>query len=223
MGYLTLSEAPSTTTCLALFVPDSKECLAIVRGALQALTIPDNWDVYGILTPEESAEAFESMFLRFLAREGSCRLIGEIVLYAGTDNPYPDLWLVCDGNERLVADFPDLFAVIGHTYGEHDAEHFWLPNLSLHVAMGAAPESDLPIGTYIGTDDYDLIEENIPQHAHDIPQYATDLAVGGGELVVIVPTEDMTETGEWGAEEPERISNYQPSLCMAYFIVAKGG
>jgi len=72
MGYLTLSEAPVTTTCRALFVPDSQDCLAVVRGALMALTLPENWELYGTLTQEESAAVFQEMFDRFCASEGDC-------------------------------------------------------------------------------------------------------------------------------------------------------
>lgn len=72
MAYLSLDEAPDTATCRALFVPDSPDCLAIVRGALMALTLPENWEVYGTLTPEESAAVFNEMFARFCASEGSC-------------------------------------------------------------------------------------------------------------------------------------------------------
>jgi len=72
VGYLTLNEAPDTATCRALFVPDSPDCLAIVRGALMALTIPENWDLYGTLTQEESAAVFVAMFNSFCLGEGAC-------------------------------------------------------------------------------------------------------------------------------------------------------
>jgi len=72
VGYLTPDEAPDTATCRALFVPDSRECLAIVRGALQALTLPESWTQQGELTPEQAAELFVEMFDRFCFDEGEC-------------------------------------------------------------------------------------------------------------------------------------------------------
>lgn len=72
MGYLTLDEVPDTATCRALFVPDSPDCIAIVRGALMALTLPENWELYGALNQEESAAIFNDMFAKFCAGEGAC-------------------------------------------------------------------------------------------------------------------------------------------------------
>lgn len=194
-----------------------------MRGLLQTLTLPESWVPQGTLTPEESAAVFQDMFFRFLDNEGSCRLIGEIILYAGDANPYPDLWLPCDGNERLIADYPALFDIIGYVYGAHDETHFWLPNLSLHVPTAPDVGAGYPVGTYFGSNSIDLSDDTLPEHAHEIPAYSTALAVEGGELVVIVPTEDITETGTWGAEEPEEASSYPPMIVMNYFIVAKDG
>lgn len=222
MGYLTPDIEPDNATCRALFIPNSEQFLAIVKGAIQELTEPESWVKFGTLTPEQAAAACVDMFDRLSFNEGSCRVIGEIILYAGDTNPYPEKWVVCDGNERLIADYPDLFDVIGYLYGAHDETHFWLPNLSLHVAMGAAPEAEYPIGMYLGSDDIEVTESELEYHAHDIPLYSTALAVSGGDLVVVVPTEDITETGQWGTDDPQPITNYQPTVLMTYFIVAKG-
>jgi hypothetical protein len=87
MGYLTPNTAPDTVTCRALFVPNSEECLAIVRGAINELIYAYNWDKYGALTEQESADLFVDMFDRFCYSEGPCRVIGEIIEFAGTTSP----------------------------------------------------------------------------------------------------------------------------------------
>lgn len=223
MGYLTPNEVPDSAVCRALFIPNNAQFLAIVRGAIQSLTEPENWDLFGTLTQEQAAAACVDMFDRFSMQEGSCRLIGEIVLYAGDANPYPELWLPCDGNERLIADYPSLFDVIGYVYGAHDEDHFWLPNLSLHIPTAPDVGAGYPVGTYFGSDSIDLSDGTLPAHEHDIPAYSTALAVEGGELVVVVPTEEITQTGSWGSDDPEDASSYPPMVVMNYFIVAKDG
>lgn len=199
------------------------EFLAIVRGAIAELTEAHNWVKHGTLTPEQAAAAYFDMFDRFLSNEGMCRVIGEVILYAGTTNPYPDKWVVCDGTEQLVADYPDLYAVIGHLYGDHDSTHFWLPSLSLHVPMGAQPDNGYPIGMYLGSNLIEVREENLPAHMHMIPATTTDLAVGGGELVVLVPSEGYTLTDEQEEAPNDPIEAYPPSVLMTYYIVAKEG
>lgn len=41
----------------------------------------------------------------------------------------PDGYLLCDGSEILVADFEELYSVIGTTYGSSDSTSFCLPDL----------------------------------------------------------------------------------------------
>lgn len=41
----------------------------------------------------------------------------------------PDGFLLCDGSEVNVVDYPDLFAVIGTTFGSSDSTKFCLPDL----------------------------------------------------------------------------------------------
>ena len=52
--------------------------------------------------------------------------IGVIQAYSGTT--IPNGYLLCDGASYKVADYPDLYAVIGNTYGG-DTENFNVPNL----------------------------------------------------------------------------------------------
>ena len=52
--------------------------------------------------------------------------IGVIQAFSGTTIPHG--YLICDGASYKVADYPDLYAVIGNTYGG-DTENFNVPNL----------------------------------------------------------------------------------------------
>lgn len=54
--------------------------------------------------------------------------------YAGTTAP--DGELLCDGTSYLRATYPDLFAIIGTTYGSADATHFNVPDLRGRIPVG---------------------------------------------------------------------------------------
>lgn len=53
--------------------------------------------------------------------------IGQIVAWSTTSAP--SHWLLCNGASLLRADYPDLFAIIGTTYGSVDGTHFNVPDL----------------------------------------------------------------------------------------------
>ena len=50
----------------------------------------------------------------------------------------PSGWLLCDGTSYLRADYADLFAVIGTTYGSADGTHFNVPDLRQRFPLGKA-------------------------------------------------------------------------------------
>ena len=60
---------------------------------------------------------------------GSDIPIGVVLQFSGKDTMIPDGFLICDGSSLLRTDYPDLFNVIGTTYGSTDNTHFNLPNI----------------------------------------------------------------------------------------------
>jgi len=223
MPYLTPDEVPDSATCRALFVPNNEQYLAIVRGAIQELTFPYNWTKYGALTPDEAAAAFMDMFDRFSFNEGTCRVIGEIVTFAGDVSPNVN-WLMCDGSSVLQADYPDLYTVIGDTYGSALPTYFKLPDLRGRSPAGAGTGSGLSpvaLGEYYGEQDHVLSESEIPSHAHTVGDTLTGLAVAPGELPVLVPNPIPTLTGFTGGGGAH--NNIPPRLGITYLIVAKDG
>lgn len=59
---------------------------------------------------------------------------GMLAPFAGSTQPTG--WLLCDGTSKTSAAYPDLFAVIGYTYGG-SAGTFYLPDMRGRVPMGA--------------------------------------------------------------------------------------
>lgn len=74
--------------------------------------------------------------------------IGTILPFAGNSS-FPEGWLLCNGASVSREMYPNLFAVIGTTYGAVDDDHFNLPNLHERFiegsdTSGAVKEAGLP-------------------------------------------------------------------------------
>lgn len=234
MAYLTPDTLPADTICRVLFIPNNREFIANVTGALQLLTFADSFVPQGALTPEETAEAYKPMFDAFCFNEGTCRVIGEIITYAGVTSPDPK-WLVCDGDLVEVADYPDLYNVIGHIYGIADADHFYLPDLRGRAAAGAGSGPGLTpvvVGDVYGEEDHTLIIAEMPAHSHtdtghahsEIPALPTAITIGvGAPAPSALPgigftgsaSANLTDTGGDGGH-----NNIGPRLGITYLIVA---
>jgi len=233
-GYLTPDTIPGNTTCRVLLIPDDEGFIAVVTGALQSLVFPENWQKDGILTPDEAADAMMPMFDNFCFRQGTCRVVGEIIPYAGDASPNAS-WLLCDGASLLRADYPDLFVVIGTTFGNVDSTHFNVPDLRGRVPVGVGSGAGLTaraLGDNFGEENHTLITSETPSHSHAdsghthsegtaIP--AVGAAIVGVPIPSAVPGIGVTGVGfasisNAGADGSH--NNLQPALAINYLIVA---
>jgi microcystin-dependent protein len=79
--------------------------------------------------------------------------IGVMTFWCGDTNGIvqpPTGWLICDGSEQLVADYPLLYNILGDEFGTpSDADHFLLPS----TIGGTATQSDgkLPLYKSVNT------------------------------------------------------------------------
>ncbi len=95
--------------------------------------------------------------------------IGEIRMFGG--NAAPAGWLMCDGSALSINDYPELFVLIGNTYGGDGVETFYLPDLrgKLPVGQGTGPGLSRRImGQQFGVTDVTLTVAQTPAHAHTI-------------------------------------------------------
>lgn len=122
--------------------------------------------------------------------------VGTILPFAGT--AIPDGYLLCDGSEKRRTSYPDLFSIIGFTYGDQSFllgnETFRLPDLRGKFPMGrnTMDNNDLVpsttgnidsstqtmtgttqavagnLGNAGGSQDVTLTVPNIPNHQHDL-------------------------------------------------------
>lgn len=99
---------------------------------------------------------------------------------SGTVFPYaassaPNGYLICDGSEIAVKDYPVLDALLGTTYGSRTngsggagSSHFRLPNLKGRVIVGRdSSDADFDLlGEARGSKTHTLAEAEIPSHTH---------------------------------------------------------
>jgi len=236
MPYLTPDIAPGDTVCWTLTIPNAPDWLAIVSGALLVLGQPYSFEQYGTETPINTAKTFRDMLDNAIFHIGTCRVIGEIVCYAGSTSPTSD-WLLCDGSSLLRVDYPSLFAVIGTMYGATDGTHFNLPDLQGRTIVGVGTGSGLSarsLGDSFGEETHTLITSETPSHSHvdtghthveGIAVPALGAAIVGVPVPSAIPGVGVTGDGSaalsaTGGDGSH--NNIQPSIALNYFIVAIG-
>ena len=112
--------------------------------------------------------------------------LGTIQMYTKSTAPTATTnggtWLLCDGSALIQANYPDLYAVIGITYGNggNASTHFNVPDLRARVPVGYNA-SALNSGTVNvrsirligattgGTEGHILTEAELAAHSHPIP------------------------------------------------------
>ena len=105
---------------------------------------------------------------------GGCpSLIGEVRVWAGASAPSAE-YLICDGSQLDSTTHPELFAIIGTTYGGVGTT-FNLPDLRDKIPVGAG--STYALGATGGTATNTIGVNNLPAHTH-----------GSGGLTVTVGT-----------------------------------
>ena len=168
--------------------------------------------------------------------------VGSILPYTSTTLPTDDNFLPCDGTERLIANFPELGALLGNTYGEPSTSgNFKLPNLNGRVPVGNGTGNDgtdsreFTIGSTGGEYNHQLSIGEMPKHNHIFNQYAlygTRDAVVNAQVNFIMGQCKTTPTAtanssinlqnyilSAGNDEPH--NNIQPYTVTKYIIKAK--
>ena len=139
-------------------------------------------------------------------------LPGIIKMFAGTFAPTG--WLLCNGAEVAIEDYPALYDVIQDTYGTaSDSDHFVLPDFRgrtpLGAGLGTASDATLRgLGTEGGSERVTLTanQSGVPAHAHTITHthtftrptnniYLKKLAASGS--ATWTPTPQSSSTGHY--------------------------
>jgi microcystin-dependent protein len=228
-AWLTPDEIPAERVCRYLKVPDGVPWEAAFRGALLLLAEAFNWEQQGTLTPQEVADEWADVFYRYVSdeeneecssSEGAYTLqIGD-VFYSANPNP-PNRCLACDGSQVEQATYPDLYALIGDTFGEADEGYFRLPDMQGRSPLGIGPggEHMYTMGEQAGEYYHQLDITEMPRHYHDIGLYITSGgSVRHAQGVLLTTFSANQASGYSGTDQAH--NTVHPVLCLAPYIVA---
>ena len=112
--------------------------------------------------------------------------IGTLAMWAAA--AAPTKWLLCNGASLLRADYADLFAVIGTTYGAVDATHFTLPDMRGRSPMHPGSGVLTALAQQAGADAVTLTISNLAAHDHDFADGGHNHAQQIGALPQYTPT-----------------------------------
>lgn len=146
---------------------------------------------------------------------------GIITEFAG-ESPPPG-WLICDGRQVKIADYPDLHAAIGHRYGG-SGSYFAVPDLRGRVPAGLNPTNPAfnHLGKIGGSQTHTLTVAEMPSHTHPLTKKpagpakwdSTPAQVGGTDYSQTFWT--GSHVGATGGNQPH--NNLQPYITLNFII-----
>ena len=163
--------------------------------------------------------------------------VGQII--AVGFNFAPQGWAKCEGQLLPIAQYTDLFSLLGTTYGGDGQTNFALPDLrgKVLIAPGQAPGlSEYSQGQTGGSATTTLTPDNIAQHFHTIRAATTPGNLSDPTNNIIgntstldkefsdfpFPNSTMYPTALTGSSTPTPVNNMQPYLSMTYIIALQG-
>nr|PZN27469.1 MAG: phage tail protein [Pseudomonadota bacterium] len=152
--------------------------------------------------------------------------LGEIRMFAGTFAPVG--WAFCEGQVLSIAEYSELFSVLGNAYGGDGVTTFALPDMRGRIPIHQSPTHML--GEMAGVERVTLTHSDLPTHKHQA--YASlNEGSGGGSGNVLGKATIYTSKGNSvtmstlalasvGGSQPHE--NMQPSLCVSFIICVRG-
>lgn len=214
MPYLTPNTIPDETVCYGVRIPNEPYLIAALMGAVSELFKVWNWEAFGEMTPQETADAMLPVYQSMAISRGSC-MIGAIIPFATTT--LPTGILLCDGSGYDRVDFPELYDKLDSVFIT-GADTFVVPDLRGLFVKGKSSDN---IGDTGGASTVTLGIADIPSHDHLYSHHTPiPVTVGAGAPVVVYAPPDIptltSPTGGNGAHE-----NKPPYMTFVYGIVAQ--
>lgn len=97
---------------------------------------------------------------------------GSFMMWAGDAATPPTGYLLARGGTVLIADYPDLYAVLGTSWGGNGTTTFGVPDMRGRVPVGVNP-GDSDFGTLnqaVGAKTHTLTAAQMPVHGHEVSQ-----------------------------------------------------
>ena len=134
---------------------------------------------------------------------------GIVQMFAGSSAPHG--FLLCDGSSYNTTDYPNLFNVIGYTYGgDGEAGTFQVPNMKGRVPVGldASQGYSNALGVQGGEQTHTLTINEMPAHSHTIHAYDAGSTGGSVGRNVSGLGERTPSTDSQGGSQPYLVLNY---------------
>ena len=139
-------------------------------------------------------------------------------------------WLVCDGRSLSAAEYPELYAVIGESFGGCEG-YFKLPDFQGRVPGIVGSGSNLSLrglGSSVGEETHTLTVDEMPSHNHGGVTGAAGFGTGVASPAVSLTTTDVADnTGSHthtvsaqGGSQPH--NNMQPTLFGGSLLIFAG-
>lgn len=163
------------------------------------------------------------VLLPFIA-EADEPIVGEIRMFAGSDEEIPDGWLAATGSCVPISSYPELTTVISTTYGDcGDASTF----IALPDFKGVFPVGYGPLGPYQewqlgdtgGEYEHTLTIDEMPSHDHGLRGRITLPGAGGPYFTFNDNWSSTNSTNTEGGGFPH---NNIPPYLVVHFIIFTG-
>jgi len=162
LAWLTKSALPSSNREYIISLPDDELWQADFFGAILPLISTESWELHGALTPDEMSEYWLNLLIPQIHNLRIAMPVGSILAYAS--NIVPEGYLLCNGGTHLIADYPELAALVGNSYGGNGTTTFGVPDLTgKFVMMFSAGHGFATTG---GNDFHTLTVAELPVHTH---------------------------------------------------------
>ena len=155
---------------------------------------------------------------RIQDKTGFVSPVGSVIAFAGSTAPGG--WLLCDGSGYSSANYPDLYAVIGTSFGSTGG-NFHVPDLRTRVPVGLSSSNTQfqEIGDVGGAAEHTLSVAEMPSHQHDVARRDVDDRGMGWAAVSAGGSNAMISSYSYGS----RNTTYHPSDSDAYHAKPTGG
>ena len=132
-------------------------------------------DINNLVTPnnETIVDSINDLHSRLLP-------VGSVLPFGGASTEVPEGFLLCDGSEYKIEDYPELFESIQHTYikeSNTDETKFNVPDMRGRVPVGMLTSNEYfqQLGKTGGQEYVKLGQENLPAHKHEYYSLVTSL------------------------------------------------